>query len=619
MKRFLALLLTLAMFSPDVGATCQYTMHPISVSPATTGALACYEIVFDTTCVISSGKVISFVFPPGSRLDYVTSNSIFFDRREDRVEVEGFTVRFMLTSDLPAGSHKVKICNVINPPNVGPHVIILSTEDGVFATPQFVFKETGVSPANVYPDPDIVKECVALTIVFNVTSESGTGCHCSRETIFYLDFPLDFQMPTSVDPRYITVEGVAVESVRIDGHTLIIKSRLHFSPGQSVTIKIDSKAGLKNPDTPGWYRITIYTSADHIPTPSNSYYIRPSSITRPSVSVDRPFTCTQTGFVIKFETGLRGEIPANGSIKVIFPDGFIVPSSIESGNIAINDDQVKTKLSTYKENIGLGTSLTIPVATPINAETQVTVVILGGAGVKLPSTYGNNTISIETSTEPVRVPSFPFVVDKSRLENVTYQSNPSFVTLNASQVISFKTGGCGALIPGIDTITINFPDSMIMPKSLTGVEITINDKPLNKIVFLSSTTLTISPPEKIDGDTWVTVIIPKECGVRNPTKAGAGYRVRVWTTVEPSPVNSNVVVFASTRLSGVKGELSKFQTLSRVQAKLQFITGQAGALRNGTKVQIRIPDGFQLRGSTAATTFPLMAQPHEPSAGQNRF
>ncbi len=604
MRRLLILLIVASFVHiPFAHAACGITVYQVSVNPPTTGATACYDIPFNNPCDIQAGEFITVTFPRAANLDQVYGQAIYFDGRQDRFDIIGTSMQIQLTTDLKSGNHKIKVCDVVNPPNLGPHQIFIITKDGTFGSEPFLFKETGVSPPLVVPNPDYVKECAEYTITFNVTSESGKGCHCSRETLFYLEFPVEFELPVDIDPKYVTVNGVPCDYAKVEGHRIVIRSRLTFQAGQQVVIKIDSKAGIKNPKTPGWYRINVYTSVDRITTPSYPFYIRPSSVTRANVKLDNPYTCSNTGFVLNFSTGPYGEIASGGYIKVYFPEGFSVPKVVEQGNIAVNNAEVKQKISFSPDTIGASTCLSIPIPEAINSSSDVQVVILAGAGIRLPSVYGPHTIDIETSAEPVRVPSLMFSVDRSRITNISYQPSPSFVTLPAKQVITFKTGGCGGLIPGIDTITISFPDTMWMPKSFLCKSITVNDTEITSIPFLTGTTITVPVPKPIDGDSWVTVVIPEDCGVRNPTKAGAGYKVRVWTTRESTPGFSGVTVFSASRLSGVKLEVSKNLVSSRVSAKVQFVTGLAGSIRAGSKISVTFPEGFEFKGSVAMMNF----------------
>lgn len=606
MKRLLVFLLV-ASFIPVsfAQAACGITVYQVSVSPPTTGATACYDITFNNQCDIPAGEFLTVAFPRYSRLDLVYEQAIYFDGRQDRFDIIGSSLQIQLTTDLKTGNHKIRVCDVVNPPNLGPHQIFIITKDGTYGSEPFLFKETGVSPPLVEPNPDYVKECAEYTITFNVTSESGKGCHCSRETLFNLEFPVEFELPVDIDPKYVTVNGVPCDYAKVDGHTIVVRSRLTFQAGQQVVIKIDSKAGIKNPKTPGWYRINVYTSVDRIKTPSYPFYIRPSSVTRANVKLDNPYTCSQTGFVLNFSTGPYGDIASGGYIKVYFPEGFTVPKVVETGNIAVNNTEVKQKVSFSPDTIGASTCLSIPIPEAINSSSKVQIVILAGAGIRLPGVYGLHSIDIETSAEPVRVPSQTFTVDRSKITNVSYQAKPSFVTLPAKQVITFKTGGCGGLIPGIDTIAISFPDTMWMPKSFICKAITVNETEITSIPFLTGTTITVPVPKPIDGDSWVTVVIPEDCGIRNPTKAGAGYKVRVWTTREPTPGFSGVTVFSASRLSGVKLEVSKNLVSSRVSAKVQFVTGLAGSLRTGSKISVTFPECFDFRGSVAMMNFSI--------------
>lgn len=596
--------MALALAWPSIPVqACVSRIGQVTVLPSTTGAQACYDINFDLTCELASGMALSIMFPVETNLYYVTGDNIEFEGRDDRLDVLAQSVVFRLTSVLKTGRHRIKICGVQNPPRVGPHVIGIFINGQLYNSPEFTFNQTGVTIATVTPKPDVVKECAEYTIEFNVVSESGFGCTCSRSTSFYLEFPVEVQINASIDPMFITINGISANRISIERNKIVVSSSMHFLPGMKVVIKIDLKAGLKNPDKPGWYRMNVNTSVDRIPTPSKPFYIRPSTISRPTVNSDNPYTCSLSTIVVKFSTGIQGDIPKTGYVKVTFPKSFYVPAEIAPGNIAINNRQVGSKLVSSRDNIDESMSFAIPVMEEIRPESEVVIVILPNSGIRLPSTYGNHSIDISTSVETSKVPSLLFAVTQSQVGSVSYVSNPAFVTLPATHTITFRTGGCGDLTPSVDTISIQFPKEMWMPNSFICQGITINNQVLDKIPYIAGSTLQIAPPKPISGDTTVTITIPESCGIRNPTKAGAGYKVKLWTTKEPAPVISNVVAFASTRLSGVKMEMSRYLVGSRVKAKIQFITGDAGFLRQSSRINIAFPEGFKFIGSVSMMNF----------------
>jgi hypothetical protein len=582
------------------------TMYPVKVIPSTAGALAAYDISFENKSEFVAGQAFSIIFQIGVNLYNVRGDDIVFENRDDRIDVLAQSVVFRLTKNLPAGRHTVRIHDVLNPPTTGPFVIGLMYNGMLFNTPEFSFDSTGVTVADVYPKPEYINDCAEYTIIFKVATESGAGCTCSRSTIFYLSFPPEYYIPANIDTYFITMNGITVDRLTVDKNTIIVKSSMHFLEGMTVKVVISKRAGLKNPSKPGWYRMTVYSSADRVPTLSNPYYISPSSVTRPDVTLDSAKTCSETSMIFNFSTGPKGEIPVGGYINVIFPKECFVPEVIDIDNIAINGLPVKEKISTYSENIGSGKVVGIRIKEWINSSTKVELVILKGAGIKLPSEPGYYRIQIETSAEPYKIPSNVFYVEKSTISSVRYQSSPSFVTIAAEHVITFRTGGCGDLMPGIDSIFITFPEQMKFSSSILGdAGITVNDTRITTIPYINGRTLSINPPQAIKGDSWVRIVIPKECQLLNPFKAGVGYTVKVWTTAEESPVLSNVVAFASSKLSNALVTLTKNITFTRVGATIGFVTGQAGTLDFNTKIYIAMPEEFEFRGTVSYRNFEI--------------
>ncbi len=598
------LVLILIVPSTSVFSACQFQIYDVVINPSVTLAEACYDVLFLTTCDISEGSYIIFQMPAGSELPYgCGSCGARIDQRKDRVTFECTTVTFQLNSTLHSGRHKFTICDVTNPATPGPHFISVSTEYGVFSSAPFNLDDTSVSTPEVEVEPDYVKACAEYEIMFRTSSDTSTGCGCRKKTVITLEFPAGFEFPNSIDPDLIKVNGRALDSVTVRGNTIVLTPNESLDAGDRVRIEILSGAGIKNPDTPGWYKIKVVTTSDRIPAESEWFYIRPSTVTRASVILSDPYTCSSTSVELSFQTGPYGEIEKGQTIGLLFPPEFGVNGEIPDESISINNEPMVGMPSVRVNAVDKWQRLTLTSPKHIPAESLVTIIILPSANITLPNTPGDQyQIDVFTSSEDVRVPSIPFKVERSRIRDVHLEMSPAFVGLPAEAKVSFRLGGCGELKPGFDTISVSFAEDFWFPEGTLFTDISVNGVPVDKIVMVEDHKITLSPPMIIEGGSWVNIVFGKDCGIRNPSKAGEPQKVRVWTNREPDPSPSNVVVFATTKLTGVTMKPDEPMVGKWTGARIDFVLGTAGALETGSEIHIKFMGDFDFKGSVSTRT-----------------
>ncbi|HOO97808.1 MAG TPA: copper amine oxidase N-terminal domain-containing protein [Caldisericia bacterium] len=608
MKRFVAPLLAAVFFFAGVSvskAVCKVDVYSVDVNPAVSLAKACYTVSFHIECAMVEGETFEVHLPRDSETPYGcrTCDVNIDGDYKHRYDVEGNVVRIQLTRGLSAGRHYFHICNVTNPSSKGPHVVSIVSSAGVFTSRPFNFADTAISIPKVEVNPDYVKACAEYEITFKTSSDASTGCGCSRRTVIYVTFPKNFVFPYDIDPQFVLVNGRPADSVGIIDKTLVITSSSKFVAGQTIKIKILKGAGVINPETPGWYSLNVYTSDDRISINSERFYIRPSTVTRAKVTLDDPYTCSKSGFVVEFMTGPYGQIKKGSKIELILPPSFDVPDFIPAENLSVNDMPVMSESSIKSNNIDGWSQIAVLSPVDIGSESKVVIIVLPGAMIALPDTPSYDySIDVRTATEPNRVPSLPFSVDRSRLRNVKLTATPSYVSLPAVIQVAFRLGGCGDLTSGIDTITVQFDELFWFPDSKLMTDIKINGVPVDRLVMVSGKQITISPPNDIPGDEWVTVEFGEGCGIRNPSKAGEPQKVKVWTTRERDASVSNIILFATTKISGVAVSLSKPQTGKYSSCDITFVSGSAGALKAGSQLLLRFPEGFDFKGPVSTHT-----------------
>lgn len=608
MKKIVVFLLLTAMLLsglPKANADCSISIYQYAIDPPTASAYACYSMLFINSCPIPKGEYISFTFPAGAVLTSGYACEFSFAGRPDRYTVNGNLLEIQLTEDLPSGRHLLRICRVKNPPKSGPHVIIVRTKDSSYITPEFSFYQTQISAPTVTVTPDYVEACAEYLIKFKVSTPTAPGCACHRMTTITIVFPTNLGIK-GIDFGGVSVNGQAVPAgnMRAYSNTLEITVDYEMRSGDTIEVRISSKNGIKNPSVPGWYTLTMYTSLDTLPVKSIPYYIRPSSVSRAYVSLGSPQACAFSSFYIKFQTGPSGRIKKGGYIRLTFPKGFEVPEGIDKKNITVNGKSLLSAVGFGIESIVEGLYISIYVPEEIPEDSTVEIVILPESGIRLPSFSGGDfNIFIQTSTEPVAVPSFEFPVEESRISQTFFDVSPRYVTLPCSVVVSFKLGGCLGLVPGMDTISILFNQGFKLPQNFFKADIKVNGELIANIPFVEGNIITISPPKEIPGGSIVKIEFAESFGIKNPDKANIAYKVECWTSRERSRVSSPPIVFATTTLSNISLELDKPLIERTTKAFLSFTTGKAGTLRNGAEINVKFPEGFKFIGSMSPRNF----------------
>ncbi|MEZ4811973.1 MAG: hypothetical protein R2883_00520 [Caldisericia bacterium] len=426
-RRIIIILILFSLIIPVGGANaaCDINIYDIMVNPPIAQSEACISILFISSCDYEEGEYLTIGLPLGSELPYGCRNCrANIDGRGDRATYSGNTVTIQLNSMLHSGRHRFYICDVINPPSKGPHFVTITTRDGIFTSSPFDFSDTSIRAAEVEVDPDYVEACAEYEITFKTSATESSTCGCKKKTSITIQFPKGFILPQEIDPQFVLVNGRAVAYVGVSGTTITITPQSNLDANQTVRIKILSGAGIKNPKTPGWYKLKIHTSADRIPAESESFYIRPSTVTRAKVKIDDPFTCAKGSFTIDFKTGPYGEINKGQEIHIIFPPGFSIPEEIGEGSIAINNVPVTTAPKYGVDNIDSWKRIMIDSPVDVAAESDIQIVIFELAGIILPENPGSDyQLDIRTSSEFYRVPSWSFSVSNST-QNVTLEISP---------------------------------------------------------------------------------------------------------------------------------------------------------------------------------------------------
>ncbi|MGB9695262.1 MAG: stalk domain-containing protein, partial [Caldisericaceae bacterium] len=260
---------------------------------------------------------------------------------------------------------------------------------------------TSVSNLTVAADPTTQNSIAAYTFNFR-TSSTGALSRTSSDKI-YIQFPTDFVTPSSVAGNYVTVNNTqCASSVSISNDKLTITTPVDIGNSSSVTVVISSSGAIRNPPTPNSYQFSVSTSKDVVPQTANLTIVK-STITKPTVQLTSYAVNDAVGLTITFQTGTGGALSTSDKISIVFPAGFVLPSSISNTYVKVNN---YTSLSVSKS----GQRLDITVPFNIPASSQITVSIDKAANIKNPPSQNDYSIGVYTSQETTQMNSDTFKI-----------------------------------------------------------------------------------------------------------------------------------------------------------------------------------------------------------------
>ncbi|MGC9125569.1 MAG: stalk domain-containing protein, partial [Caldisericaceae bacterium] len=159
---------------------------------------------------------------------------------------------------------------------------------------------------------------------------------------------------------------------------------------------------IRNPPTPNSYQFSVSTSKDVVPQTANLTIVK-STVTKPIVQLTSYAVNDAVGLTITFQTGTGGALNTSDKISIVFPAGFVLPSSISNTYVKVNN---YTSLSVSKS----GQRLDITVPFNIPASSQITVSIDKAANIKNPPSQNDYSIGVYTSQETTQMNSDTFKI-----------------------------------------------------------------------------------------------------------------------------------------------------------------------------------------------------------------
>ena len=397
----------------------------VSVSPPINGMVAKYEISFITGVkgkLSAHSNCIMVKFPKGTVLPsaFFDSNILINNMKAYSVDRDPYSpgiLRIYTPVDIPANTFVVVTINkrfgIINPSTTGDNYIYIATdvEPSWQMSNKYAIISAHVQKLDIKLSSEVVNSETSLEAHF-ITSPIGLLLPGQK---IYIKFPQGFSLPNYIGKDYLTINGVNT-GASISSNLMSIIVPDIISNGSDVDIFISNKSHIRNPNIAAGYNIAVYTDSDSQEV-FDKITILPSTVTNVTFSPLYAGVSMATDYVIKFKTGLAGNLSeGNDSIFVSFDKNFLIPRVIPSSAVLINNIAASNvSVDVY--------SLIITVPININGGEEVSLTIKQKSNVKNPSIPGKYLIRVHTSAEKANVESNPVeIVD---VPNVQFILNPA--------------------------------------------------------------------------------------------------------------------------------------------------------------------------------------------------
>ena len=407
------------------------TIQSVSVNPLTPSSVAQFAITFYTsssTAGIKSGDTIRVEFPAGTQFPSGSFCPTCFVINGQTVQVtptrSNYVVTITVPATIPVATQYVYLtigttAGIVNPPTSGSYSLKVSTsiDTTQVTSNQYALVGTSISSLAVTANPTAQGAYPELRFTFTTSSSGGL----SQNDYIYIQFPTAMNMPSSVPAASVTVNGVQVSSISLDGSDkLSIYTPISIGNSQQVAVVIAATSGISNPSTVGTTLSFSVSTSQDVGAQTVSYTTTTSQISQAQVTLTTNGLGKASGYTVTFQTGAGGALTAGiGRIYIVFPSGTTVPVSMAAANVRVNG---VTASNVFTVTSNRRVEITTPVA--VAGSSQITVVIDVAANIVNPSTPATSyTLAAYTSSEQTLVYSAQYSI--VNLPTSTAVTNPT--------------------------------------------------------------------------------------------------------------------------------------------------------------------------------------------------
>ncbi|MBX7150246.1 hypothetical protein K1X84_01300 [bacterium] len=547
-------------------------------SPSRINAASGYSIKFTTgsSGALNQGDTIRIAFPSNTFVpSSINKNDLTVNGINPLVNptVIGDTIKV----NVPQAGGIANLTNVtilinsaagiLNPTTIGTYTLQVRTqaEQAYVVSPTYSIT-SGISSVTT-PSVSVTNPRLATvspyTVSFNVGANGRLIAGSSTVTITFNASTTVSATNTNYDSTYITVDGVATQiptgSISISGQsvTMTIPTGISIDNNDAVVItinRIGATDPVTNPGIQGSYTLTVRTSVETTDVTSGAYSISNVAAVATIRTHITPDTVNAASVdTIRFTVGSTGALTANsGTITITFPSNTYIPSSINTSNVRVASQTNNTFTNAFAVSTNpLLRSVTITTPVVVSNNDSVRVAFLTGAGIENPSVYGDYTLNVHTSAQPIDGTSSAYTLKPtvSTISNVALSVTPNDTSQFGRYTWSFKTGMRGRLVSGISTITMIIPyDATFTQGTPAASKVTVNSIAAGSVslkqgVLTNADTLVVTVPTTVTIGNLanVTVIIDSSAGLRNVSfRTVSTYSI--FTSVETSITGTDVTL-----------------------------------------------------------------------------
>ena len=388
----------------------------VTVEPNVVDTEASYTIEFKTGSAGNLTKdydVIAIKFPDNTYIPSIADKSevtINGVNPKDVTISTGRKIQLKVPVNISNNSN-VKIIftenfGIKNPTESGDYTLQVATSREPTYVTSYSYKivESVLTDLVVEVNPPVTK----VEAEYKIGFKTGKHGALSDGDEIYIKFPSYTKIPNDIDKNLITINRINLKkNVVIDSSnkTITIKTPVKIGNEESVEIIISKDAGIKNPDTPGEYKLKAWTEKEKTEVTSSPYKLIESILTSISTKVIPPSIQRAVSFEIKLKTGPGGSLNVNDYIYIKFPQKIDIPQNIKQSSITIKGISLTKTPLVSKDKL----SLTIQTPVPIGKEEEFIIFISQDANIKILE-EGEYYLTIYTSKEPNPINTKSFLV-----------------------------------------------------------------------------------------------------------------------------------------------------------------------------------------------------------------
>lgn len=605
----------------SISSAANLSFSSISLSNDTANAVSAITIDFvvSTSGALSPalGDQISFIFPTQFTVpSFISSSNISvqnittgFGNIPSQATVRGDTIFFAVPDTIGNGD-EVRVtfneaAGIQNPAQPTSYALSAATFEqnqtvieAETASNLFGVKSpsTQVTSAQVTLSNTTANALgVSYTLDFNVGSfgqlESGVSTINIR-------FPTGTTIESSVSAL---VNGQIAAASAIDSRNLSITVPPSISIPNNAAVNIQI-SGITNPGS-GTYTLNVSSSVETTQSTSQIYGIDASSLKgSATVNVNQNLVNATASYQIGgfsvSSNAARLSFNDGDFVRVIFPEGAIIPTSIAAGSVTLGGATVSS-VSTNPSS----RTVTLFVAGQNQSPTSVNFAT--GAGIanpSIPSTGYNVTVFTSADLIPLVSNNFTILATNNQptINNVTV--TPALSDGNPAQYqISFSTGANGRLVGGTsfgsNTITLNFQGGVTnVPAEISSSSVNINGLTPSTVAVTASGingTIVLGMPNGalINGNGSGTITFLKAAGLVNvfSNNPGSNGTARLQTSAEQQFGTRAFTLSSTSTLNVNSVSLTSAVSNANSGYTIRFSPGTGNGLSTGQAVSITFP------------------------------